>query len=197
MALPGQASGDFTESSSALRILYAGTRNTMGAQLTTDAFTQTNPPAVVDTDTISGTLPTAAKRGVLSGSVCFTRPDAGNGMVGGPADAGAGIVPLGVFINDAAGNAYENTPGPASGQGPYMSGQGTYGNRLYETQSLAAGGAALDYAVGDSLYASLNGYLTNVADPDNTVGGGAAVVIGVVKITPDSVHAEMVYDQRI
>ena len=196
MALPGQASGDFTESSSALRILYAGVRNTMGAQLTTDAFIQTNPPAVGG-DATSATLPTAPKRGVLSGSVCFTRPDAGNGYVGGPnPGAMAGVVPLGVFINDAAGNAYENTPGPASGQGPYMSGQGTYGNRLYETQNLETD-ADLDYEVGDSLYASLNGYLTNVADANNTVGGEEAVLIGVLKIVPDSVHAEMVYDQRI
>jgi len=198
MALPGQASGDFTESSSALRIMYVGIRNTAGAKLTTDAFVQTNPPALPTTN-VTETLPSAPKRGVLGGSVCFTRPDAGNGMVGGPADARTGIVPLGVFINDAAGNAYENTPGPASGQGPYMSGQGTYGNRLYETSILAGTGAgdALTYAVGDSLYASVNGYLTNLVDSDNTVGGADAIVIGVLKIAPDSVHAEMVYDQRI
>lgn len=197
MALPGQASGDFTESSSALRILYAGVRNTMSATLTTDAFTQTNPPAVANN--VTDTLPAAPKRGVLGGSVCFTRPDAGNGMVGGPGDASAGIVPLGVFINDAAGNAYENSPAAASGQGPYMSAQGTYGNRLYETKIVAGTGAGndLSYAVGDSLYASVNGYLTNVAQTDNTVGDADAVLIGVVKIVPDSVHAEMVYDQRI
>ena len=219
MALPGQASGDFTESSSALRILYAGVRNTMGAQLTTDAFIQTNPPVVTAAGTVSETLPTAPKRGVLSGSVCFTRPDAGNGYVGGPLaaapDDGA-FRPLGVFINDAAGNAYENTPGPASGQGPYMSSQGTYGNRLYETHALddvgqGSAGDPLSYEVGMNLYASVNGYLTSAAvagtvDKDNDLaevvaGPGTTVadatVIGVLKIVPDSVHAEMVYDQRI
>ena len=43
MALLGQASGGFTESSSALRILHIGVRNTVG-QLSANAFTQTNPP---------------------------------------------------------------------------------------------------------------------------------------------------------
>lgn len=45
MPLLGQASGQWLESSSALRILHAGVRNTVGV-LTTDAFTQTNPPIV-------------------------------------------------------------------------------------------------------------------------------------------------------
>ena len=43
MPLLGQASGGFTESSSALRLLHVGVRNTVGI-LTDDAFTQTNPP---------------------------------------------------------------------------------------------------------------------------------------------------------
>lgn len=210
MALPGQASGDFTESSSALRILYVGNRNSFAAQLTTDGFTQTNPP--VDSGTAgatkSDTLPTAPKRGVLGGSVCFTRPDAGNGMVGGPvsaAPAGGSVTPLGLFINDAAGNAYENTPAPASGQAPYLSGQGTYGLRLYETYDLATanGNVPLDWQSGDKVYASVNGYLTNLTDAANAFeastpgGGGTPLAMGVVKIVPDSVHAEIVIDQRI
>jgi hypothetical protein len=218
MALPGQASGDFTESSSSLRILYVGIRNSFAAKLTTDGFTQTNPPVI--TTAVSSTLPTAPKRGVLGGSVAFTRPDAGNGWVGGPTAAApsAGLLkPLGIFINDADGNAYENTPAPASGQAPYLSGQGTYGTRLYETQVLAGAGTGtagddLFYGVGMNLYASVNGYLTTAASAlgavDETAdlaevaaGPGTAVadatVIGVVKIVPDSVHAELVYDQRI
>jgi len=206
MALPGQASGDFTESSSALRILYVGTRNSFAAQLTTDGFTQTNPPQVTTAATVSSTLPTAPKRGILGGSVCFTRPDAGNGMVGGPtgsAPAEGVVRPVGLFINDASGNAYENTPAPASGQAPYLSGQGTYGLRLYETQDLNTE-ADLNWQVGDAAYASLNGYLTNVADANNAfemaaAGGSQAAptMIGVVKVVPDSVHAELVIDQRI
>lgn len=197
MALPGQASGDFSESSSALRILYIGVRNTFSATLATDGFTQTNPPHVAGA-ALTQTLPVAPKRGVLGGSVCFTRPDAGNGMVGGPTDTPgeAGVRPLGLFINDAAGNAYENTPAPASGQAPYTSAQGTFGVRLYETQNLDTN-ADLVYATGNALYASQNGYLTNVAADTNCFEQGSYTLIGVVKVAPDSVHAELVFDQRI
>jgi hypothetical protein len=209
MAIPGQASGDFTESSSALRILYVGHRNSFAADLTLDAFTQTNPPVVVTANTISATLSPAPKRGVLGASVAFTRPDAGNGFIGGPVSAppAAGAVrPLGLFINDAAGNAYENLPGVASGKGPYVSSQGTMGARLFETQNMT-GGTDLVYAQGDALVASVNGYLTNVQNAANTfelsanysAGGAAAAatVLGVVTIVPDAVHNEILFDLRV
>ncbi len=209
MAIPGQASGDFTESTSALRILYIGHRNTFGATLTVDAFTQNNPPIVTTPGTISTTLSVAPKRGVLGASVAFTRPDAGNGFIGGPvsaAPATGAVRPLGLFINDAAGNAYENLPAVASNLGPYVSGQGTFGVRLFETENLSSG-ATLTYAVGDSLVASRNGYLTNVANATNAFeltaaysAAGAAsdvTVIAVVKIVPDSVNNELLFDLRI
>ena len=59
------------------------------------------------------------KVGVRGGSVCFTRPDAGNNIVGGPLAGGVPVAnqrPLGVFINDARGLAFENSPGEASGR---------------------------------------------------------------------------------
>jgi len=203
MAIPGQASGDFTESSSALRILYVGHRNSFAARLTTDGFTQTNPPVVATAK--STTLSATPKYGVLSGSVAFTRPDAGNGYVGGPlaaAPATGALAPLGLFINDAAGNAFENTPGPASGMGPYVSSQGTMGVRLYETQDLDSD-ADLAYAPGDVLVASLNGYVTNVDDQLNGVesliaaADGSGTILGIVKIAPDSTLAEVVFDLRV
>lgn len=209
MAIPGQASGEFTESQSALRILYVGHRNSFSATLTTDGFTQTNPPIVTTAGTISTTLSPAPKAGVLSASVAFTRPDAGNGFVGGPVSAppaSGAVRPLGLFINDAGGYAYLNLPTAASGQAPYVSGQGTMGARLFETQNLV-GGADLTYAVGDSLVASRNGYLTNVEDANNafeltanySAGGAAAAatVLGVVKIVPDAVHDEILFDLRV
>lgn len=193
MALPGQASGDFTESSSALRILHLGVRNAVGAQLTTDGFTQLNPP--IETDHVTETLPRAPKRGVLAGSVCFTRPDAGNGFVGGPPEGITdGIRPLGLFVSDAAGNAYENSPAVASGQAPYVSSGGTYGTQLFETRDLG-NGDELAYAPGDLLYASRNGYLTNNAG--DALEQADPTIIGVVKIAPDSIHAELVFDLRI
>ncbi len=199
MALLGQASGGFTESSSALRILHVGVRNTVG-QLSANAFTQTNPPVIATGTTEASGLLDGLVRGVLSGSVAFAQ-NTGSNEHGGPAN---GVAVLGVFINNAAGNAFENQPGIASSRGPYVSAQGTYGNKLYETKGdLANGGTDFTYSVGDSLIASANGYLTsfnNATVLDADVFGGAkatATVIGILKITPDSNSDELVYDQRI
>lgn len=213
MALLGQASGGFTESSSALRILHVGVRNTVGI-LTDDAFTQTNPPLVTATNTISQSagLDTAVL-GVLSGSVAFARPDEGSNYIGGPVAGEANSRALGLFINNAVGNAYENTPGVASGKGPYVSAQGTYASSLYETQAVATdnltAGNDLTYTTGCLLMASLNGYLmpgndggTSLLDDDtsrehaNGVAGDATV-IGVLKMPADSTQPEIVFDQRI
>jgi len=224
MPLLGQASGAWTESSSALRILYVGIRNSVGV-LSADAFTQTNPPIVTTAGTVS-TSPGALTEvfGVLSGSVAFSRPDAGTNFIGGPREAGLVlpvdgtlINPLGVFINNASGNAYENLPGAASGKGPYVSARGTYGNKLYETNTLAltggvAAGTAFTYTAGSRLIASRNGYLmpsrvfsggawvsVDVANNAAEVAGGSAAstVLGILKMAPDSVQTELVYDQRI
>jgi len=189
MPLLGQASGGWTESSSALRLLYAGIRNSVGI-LTADSFTQTNPPGIVAAATITTRVDQTAS-GVLSGSVAFTRPDGGSNQVGGPGLAATqaaiqatankyGFRALGCFMNSANGNAFENTPGVASGKGPYMSGQGTYGNALYETAYLttvgaAVAGAAITYTTGFPLMASRNGYLT----PSLAIVGGALVNLDV------------------
>lgn len=216
MALLGQASGGWTESSSALRILNVGVQNSIGV-LTDDSFTQTNPPIVTAGATITAQVDQTLT-GVLSGSVCFARGDAGGGnnFVGGPAAVGtANVAILGVFINSANGNAFENTPGTASGKGPYVSAQGTYGNTLYEDKVLTganAGNALTALAVGQRLFASHNGYLTNAiaadygADESEQLWEGALTgataeaaptVIGIVKNVPDAAQADLVYDQRI
>jgi hypothetical protein len=221
MPLLGQASGGFTESSSALRILHVGIRNTVGI-LTDDAFTQTNPPMVTVASTISDNVDTSVF-GVLSGSIAFARPDQGPNYIGGNVETLAVaaletfVRPLGVFINSAAGNAYENLPGAASGKGPYVSGQGTYASQLFETQALGAAaplvqGDDIVYVVGAELVASRNGYLM----PRVTVVGGAAVsldvaaitaevehgatastTLGILKMPADAVQNEIVFDQRI
>lgn len=217
MALLGQSSGGWTESSSALRILNIGIANSIGV-LTDDAFTQSNPPIVAANATaqVDQTL-----TGVLSGSVCFARGDAGGGsnFIGGPAAVGtANVAVLGVFINSANGNSFENTPGTASGKGPYVSGQGTYGNTLFEDTVLTganAGNALTALAVGQPLYASRNGYLTNLVAADMAVASGEQLweqgdllaaatlpqafptVIGIVKMVPDATQGDVVYDQRI
>lgn len=230
MPLTGQASGGWTESSSALRLLNVNFRNSIGV-LTDDAFTQTNPPLVA---TNVSSRVNQTKTGVQSGSVAFTRPFDGENYVGGVPASLAGMThiqklgtrPLGVFINSANGNAYENTPGVASGVGPYVSGMGTFGNALYETKVIAsvggdpAEGSALSYVAGSPLIASKNGYLmpryviaaagtlvdadlqavsANAYITNGVVGGGnsTSTIIGVLKMAPDAVQTELVYDQRI
>lgn len=228
MPLIGQASGGFTESSSALRLLHVVVRNTVSA-LTSDGFTQVNPPIVAVAGTISqsvGMKPTV--RGILSGSVAFTRPDVGSNYVGGPVTvAVSGITPqqaemtrpVGLFINTAVGNAYENIPAAASGKAPYVSAQGTFGNSLYETQALAAvagvaQGDTLRYMVGNELIASCNGYLMprrtlNTAGAalvtmdvatfslEVTNGLGGSTQLGILKVVADTTLPELVFDLRV
>lgn len=221
MPMLGQASGGFTESSAALRILHAGIRNSVGV-LTPDGFTQTNPPIVTTAATISDQVDTGTL-GVLSGSVAFARPDQGSNFIGGPVEPGApdeGLIqPLGVFVNTAVGNAFENQPGPASGKNTYVSTGGTYGNALFETQALAAAGALaagddLIYQVGQQLVASRNGYLimrettqtgavisldlaTITSEVANGAAAGESTTLGILKMPPDSEQFELVYDQRV
>jgi hypothetical protein len=228
MPLLGQASGGWTESSSALRLLHVAIRNTVGI-LTDDSFTQTNPPGITVAATISTRI-NQLKFGVLSGSVAFSRADAGSNFIGGPGLAAQpvlmaanltwanGFKALGMFINSATGNPYENLPAQASGKGPYVSGQGTYGNGTYETQAVTTVGAvtagdALVYTTGMGLIASRNGYITPT---QVNVGGlvdldvqatavesfvlgadGSSTLLGVVKMPPDATQTEVVYDQRI
>jgi hypothetical protein len=224
MPMLGQASGGFLESSSALRLLHVGVRNTVGI-LTDDAFTQTNPPIVTATATISDQVDTSVL-GVLSGSVAYTRPDAGPNYIGGNAEGLANplletfVRPLGLFINTAAGNAFENQPGPASGKGPYVSAQGTYADQLYETYALDTNGITivqgdtLNYTTGQELVASRNGYLMprtaintagvavetlDVAAITSDVehGHAASMLLGILKMPADSAQPEIVFDQRV
>lgn len=227
MPLLGQASGGWTESSAALRLLHVGIRNAVGV-LTADGFTQSNPPIVTTAGTIS-TQTNTGVLGVLSGSVAFSRPDQGSNFVGGPVEPGVPdqllVKPLGVFINTAVGNAFENQPGPASGKNTYVSAGGTYGNQLFETQVLAAAaplaaGDDLIYATGMQLISSRNGYLMprftqqtgavvilDIATISAEVANGesayvvatknGSTTIGILKMPPDSEQFELVYDQRI
>lgn len=193
----GQGSGDFRETSARVQPLYVGRRDSLGI-LAADAFTQSNPPVVATN--VSSTLTGITRVGVLGSSVAFTRGDAGNGYIGGP-DSVSGVgtatcVPLGIFINDALGNAYENTPGVASNRGPYFCAMSVVGVTLYETKNLNSA-AALTYAVGDKLYASQNGLLTNVAADNNCFEQTTYTLMGIVKVVPDANNSLMVVEMRI
>ena len=204
-AIGGQGSGDFRETSARVQILHVVTRNSQG-NLTPDAFTQANPPVV--TGFKSTTLATFTKVGVLGGSVAFTRPDFGNGYQGGPTLVSsayqAGQQPLGILINDSIGNPFENTPGVASGKGPYVCGNGScVANSIYETQVQIGGGAggSITYAPGNKLYASVNGFVTNVLGDAYEYQVNAFVYdcteIGVVKVAPDANSSLLVFDMRV
>ena len=204
-AIGGQGSGDFRETSARVQILHVVTRNSQG-NLTPDAFTQANPPVV--TGFKSTTLATVTKVGVLGGSVAFTRPDFGNGYQGGPTLVSsayqAGQQPLGILINDSIGNPFENTPGVASGKGPYVCGKGScVANSIYETQVQIGGGAggSITYAPGNKLYASVNGFVTNVLGDAYEYQVNAFVYdcteIGVVKVAPDANSSLLVFDMRV
>lgn len=210
-SIGGQSSG--VQGSGALRILYSLVKDSVPV-LAADGFTQSNPSVVTASANVSTTLPVNVKKGVLGGSVAFTRWDQGANTVGGPLafnDSAAtrtvgGVIkqpacrPLGLFINDSLGNAYENTPGVASGKGPFLRG-GSVGVKVYETQHQITGSANLSYAAGDRLYASVNGLLTNVLEDSfefaAMTSAGASpsasdvTVMGVVLAPPDATSAEL------
>lgn len=208
-AMGGQSSGDFRLSQGALRIVYSLIKDSIPV-LAADAFTQNNPNVDVAAGHVSTVLPPNVKKGVLGGSCAFTRPNVGGNTVGGALLVGGnyvvGMRPLGLFINDALGNAFENTPGVASGKGPFLRG-GAVGDKLYETQDLTSG-ADLVYNIGDRLYASKNGYLTNrwqdsyeaqwitaAAVGGATSTGNAAEYditrMGIVLAPPDATNGEL------
>ena len=150
--------------------------------------------------------------------MAFTRPDIGENITGGAVHVAADYVantrPLGLFINDALGNANENTPGVASGKSPHLRG-GAVGLKIYETaqQTTVGGGSigdALTYLVGDRLYASVNGYITNrwqdsyeaqwitTAATGGATGSGDSqeydvTRLGVLLSPPDASSAEMFF----
>ena len=217
MAMLGQASGGFTESSSSLRLLHVGIRNSTGV-LADDAFTQSNPHGTILAGLSATTYATNSPQvatsvlGVLSGSVAFTRGDAAGGnneiggvgfasVIGGLTSATSGCVPIGVFINHAAGYSFENTPALASSKSPYVSAQGTYANSLFETVSCGTDVSVdLEYSVGDTLVSSINGFLiTNegATAASDCYAGASATAIAILKMVSDSAQEEIMYDQRI
>lgn len=202
----GQSSGDFRETSGRVQIFHEGVRNSVGI-LTADAFTQATPPIVTAAANVSTTLAGITKRGVLGGSIAFTRPDAGNGYHGGPVQVTGAYAatqkPLGLFINDSLGNAFENTPGVASNRGPYLCGLGTVAVSIWETQQQIGGNAALTYIAGHRLYASVNGLLTNRLEDAYEYNVAAqndadfVTVVGIVKVAADANNTLMVLDLRV
>lgn len=191
----GQSSGDYLESQRRLHVLYMGLRVT-GQPYTPDAFTQQNPPNV--STNVTTRLSGVSARGVLGGSVAYTRPEIGNGCVGGPPTVfSARARVLGLFIADAAGVAFENLPAVASQMASYYADGGTYASALWETFDLNTG-AALVYTSGDELWASKNGLITNAGDDANNYEQGSRrTLVGLVKFAPEPANPFLVFCLRL
>lgn len=149
----------------ALRIQYVGHRNSLFS-LEEAAFTKDNLPAGYSNDTISASMP----KGVLGGSVAGLKGDL---LVGA---CNRSNRPLGLFINNAAGNPFENTPAVASEKGPFVHALGACQVDVYETQK-ESDGTDVAYAAGNLLYSSAKGLLT-------TEQGASTVAVGVVVKAP-------------
>lgn len=212
----------------ALKILLVGHRNSVNA-LDEDAFTRVN---FTTGTTVNSRLSVDTNRGVLGGSVAVVK---GEGIVGGPTapsslpwdpttDA-ASEQPLGVYINDAAGNAFESTSAAGSGRGVYVMGLGVYAVDVYETNQRDASGVhtatTMTYAAGDRLFMdTFSGLLTKRYPSSGAAGGfdfsgftgfrtgvgngGSAIengvhptLLGVVTKAPTAQNPFMVYEQRV
>lgn len=96
--------------------------------------------------------------GVLGGTVAALK--AGASYVVVPADGTN--EPVGLFVNNAQGNPFDNAPAVAS-------------NKIAIAQKMASVEvdiyADVEFAIGDKLYADANGYLTNVKGANETVIG--------------------------
>ena len=96
--------------------------------------------------------------GVLGGTVAALKDGADYTVV--PADGTN--QPIGLFVNNAAGNPFDNSPAVAS-------------NKIAIAQKMASVEvdiyADVTFKIGDKLYADENGYLTNVAGSNDTVIG--------------------------
>lgn len=132
-----------------LRILLPGDRNSLST-LASSAFTRQNYGAAGMT---SARITADSPDGALGGMVATMSGNYEVDICDGSTE------PVGIFLLDAAGSPFENTPAVASGKLTYMSSQGSYETDIYETRN-EADSADLVYAVGDLLYCSANGLLT-------------------------------------
>ena len=92
--------------------------------------------------------------------------------------------PVGMFLNDAVGEPYENTPAVASGKITVMFGNGVYETDLYETSDDDEGALSVAYAPGVILYVSEWGMLTT----DNST---SAIQVAVCTSAPTGTSGDI------
>jgi hypothetical protein len=98
-------------------------------------------------------------------------------------------MPLGLFVNDAAGAAFENSPAVASGKVAVMKAMASVEVDVYETR-MSNDTGDIAYAVGDYLYGSAQGFLTKETS-------ASSVVVGVVTKAPTTSSPTLGLDMRI
>ena len=132
----------------ALRILFPGDRNSLST-LAPGAFTRQNYGAAGAT---SARITADTPDGALAGMVAEY---SGNYEV----TISSQYMPVGIFLNDAAGSPFENTPAVASGKLTFMRSMGSFETDIYETRN-QQNNADLVYTAGNLLYVSQFGLLT-------------------------------------
>ncbi len=140
-----------------------------------------NTPAGFANTTLSVNTP----RGVLGGSIAALSAGLDYTVV----PCTKALMPVGLFVNDAAGAAFENAPAVASGKVAVIKGLASVEVDVYETRN-EADNADLVYIVGQSLYSSDQGFLTY----ETSTSG---VVIGVVTKKPTTASPTLGLDMRI
>jgi len=156
-----------------LVIKYPGNRHTLST-LEAASFSRQNYGNSSFTRTF-GRISATTPNGALGGMVAKLTGDYEVGI----SDSADNV--FGFFLNDAAGNPFENTPAVASGKVTVMTGPGgEYETDLYETvnEDNSALATAWSAAIGLPLYASDFGLLTT----ENTGSG----VVGIVTKTPSA-----------
>ncbi len=153
-----------------MTVLYPGHRSSI-LECNDDCYSKVNDAAV--SDTFDGSEP----KGVLSGMVAGV---AGSYVAGPGTQA---LIPAGLFLNNAAGNAFENSPGVAAGKVAIVRAMASVEVDIYETDGIT-------YVIGDKLYCSDNSLLTNAASTNG-------VVIGVLTKLPTPTSPTLGLDMRI
>ena len=131
------------------------------------------------------TLSINTPRGVLGGSIAACSA----GLAYTVVPMTTSLMPVGLFVNDAAGAAFENSPAVASGKVAVMKAMASVEVDVYETRA-ANNGSDLAYNEGDYLYGSAQGFLTKETT-------ASSVVIGVVTKAPSTSSPTLGLDMRI
>ena len=152
--------------------------------LSDDCFTKQNYGVWPNT-----TLSVNTPRGILGGSVAAVSAGLDYTVV----PCTEVLRPVGLFVNDAAGAAFENSPAVASGKVAVMKAMASVEVDVYETQTAADSNVDIAWAVGDLLYSSAQGLLTNEASDE----AAPKTVIGIVTKAPVTASPTLGLDMRI